>query len=452
MVIRALSTSSARWISGVFAVVLATLTFATTAYATPPDYLGYGSRSTSLGGAVTASVEDASAVYYNPAGLARSGDLRLQVGYFSQSPFLSINGEQSAVERLGGVSFGLVAPATFGDFRIAFGLGLQLPDQRVARTRSAIVDRPRWELYDTRSHRLYLSTHLAIRPVEWLTIGGGLVFQSGSVLTLDIRGDLPFTNAEDDARLEHQFKGDLRSVRYGSLGAQAQVHERVSIGIVYRSEVELGNTIVALADASVGTPGTPGIPLTLSLISESTSLFGPQQVSFGIDLQPLDRLNIALELTWNDWSAHPSLIANQTVDLELGGTAAFGDIESLPQLPMDLHDTFVPRIGIEFAALQGDIDLDIRAGYVYENSPFPAQAGITNFVDNDKHTISFGLGLSLNDLRPTLPGALQFNTHFAYATLRGRDHNKTSLVDPVGDYRSTGYLIAAGVDVSLMFE
>lgn len=432
--------------------LLATFACAATAYATPPDTLGYGSRSTSLGGAVTASVEDASAVYYNPAGLARAGALRLQVGYFSQSPFLSINGQQSDVERQGGVSFGLVAPATFGDFRIAFGLGLQLPDQRVARTRSAIVDRPRWELYDTRSHRLYLSTHLAIRPVSWLTIGGGLVFQSGSVLTLDIRGDLPFTNAEDDARLEHQFKGDLRSVRYGSLGVQAQVHERVSIGLVYRSEVQLGNTIVALADASVGTPGTPGVPLTLSLISESTSLFGPQQVSFGIDFQPLDRLNIALELSWNDWSAHPSLIANQTVDLELGGTAAFGDIESLPQLPMDLHDTFVPRIGIEYAALEGDVDFDIRAGYVYENSPFPAQAGITNFVDNDKHTISLGLGVSLNDLRPTLPGALQFNAHFAYAALRARDHNKASLVDPVGDYRSTGYLLAAGVDISLVFE
>ena len=145
--------------------------FASEAHATPPDTFGFGSRSTSLAGAVTASVEDVSAAYYNPAGLARASALRLHVGYFSQNPLLSINGDRSNVERHGAMSFGLVAPATFGDIRFAFGMGIQLPDQRVARTRSAVVDRPRWELYDTRAHRLYLSFHLAMRPVPWLTIG-----------------------------------------------------------------------------------------------------------------------------------------------------------------------------------------------------------------------------------------------------------------------------------------
>ncbi|MEM6958675.1 MAG: hypothetical protein AAF645_23540, partial [Myxococcota bacterium] len=47
------------------------------AQATPPDTFGFGSRSTALGGAVAASVEDVSATYYNPAGLARSGNLRI---------------------------------------------------------------------------------------------------------------------------------------------------------------------------------------------------------------------------------------------------------------------------------------------------------------------------------------------------------------------------------------
>ncbi len=423
------------------------LAHASPAAATPPDTFGFGSRSSSLGGAVTATVQDVSAAYYNPAGLARSGELQVQFGYFNQTPLLALNGERSNVERQGWMNFGLVAPATFGNFRVAFGLGLQLPDQRVARTRSAIVDRPRWELYDTRNHRLYLSTHLAIRPVPWLTIGGGLVFQSASTLTLDVRGNVPLVDPETNARLEHQFKGDLTSIRYPSVGIQVQPHERFAIGLVYRGAVKLSNTIIALADATV----EGSIPLEFSLDSQSTSLYGPHQVSLGFDITPIDRLHVGLELTWYHWSAHPSLIAEQDIILT-SPVITLDEISALPQIPMDMHDTFVPRIGVEYRALEGDYDLDLRLGYVYENSPYPEQRGVTNFVDNDKHTMSVGFGLGINSLRPTLPGSIRLNGHFSFAHLRSRRHRKSDLTDPVGDYESSGNLIAAGLDLTLAFE
>ena len=43
------------------------------AAAQPIDTFGMGSRSIAMGGAVTADVEDFTANYYNPAGLARAG-------------------------------------------------------------------------------------------------------------------------------------------------------------------------------------------------------------------------------------------------------------------------------------------------------------------------------------------------------------------------------------------
>lgn len=437
------------------ASVLFALAFTSSAHATPPDTVGIGSRSISLGGAVTGGVNDFTSNYYNPAGLARSEGLQLAVGYLSVSPSLRLNGSDSNVERHGAMTFGFVAPGTFGSFKFAFGLAAHLPDQRVARTRSSVVERPRWELYDTRAHRIYLSTNLAVSPVPWLSLGAGITFQSPSELTLDIRGDVDFFMAERDSRLEHQFRGDLTSIRYPTLGAQVQLHERVSFGLTYRGSVELTNTIIALADVDI-TLGE-GVPLDFSLVSAATSLFGPQQVAIGFDIRPTDRLRIALDLTWYDWSKHGSLLADQEIILRVEPPPGVGldvpdEIVSLPPLPLGLHDTFVPRVGIEFAALEGPIGLDLRAGYVYENSPFPTQRGITNFVDNDRHTISLGMGLQLNNLQPTLPGSLRFDAHFLYAHLSSRDHVKDSLVDPVGDYRSDGYLLGGGLSMDVAFE
>ena len=50
--------------------LLLVLALATTAKANPADTYGFGSRSTAMGGAVSASARDFSANYYNPSGLA----------------------------------------------------------------------------------------------------------------------------------------------------------------------------------------------------------------------------------------------------------------------------------------------------------------------------------------------------------------------------------------------
>lgn len=445
-------------VSRLAAIVLTLGFFAAPAAATPPDTHGLFSRSISLGGAVTADVEDGSANYYNPAGLVRSGELRLTVGYLNVNHFLNINDERSSVERHGAMLVGLVAPATFGDARVAFGLALHLPDQRIARTRSAVVTRPRWEMYDTRPGRIYLATNIAVSPVPWLTLGAGITFQSPSELTLDIRGDVNALSPDSRSRLEHQFKGDLTSIRYPQAGIQIHPHEMFSFGLTYRGSFELRNRIIALADANITGIGSDPIPLAFSLDADTTSMYGPQQVSVGAVFDPTSRLHFALELTWYDWSKHPSLIADQEIILTADPPPGLGitipdEIVSLPPLPLNLHDTFVPRIGVEVGVLETDAyQLDARMGYVYENSPFPRQTGTLNFVDNDKHTLTLGLGLTMTDLEPTLPGQLRIDAHALYSYLPEREHIKDSLVDAVGDYRSQGHLFGAGVTVEVAFE
>ncbi|MAT24570.1 MAG: hypothetical protein CMN29_06295 [Sandaracinus sp.] len=431
--------------------LLALLASPGVARATPPDTYGFGVRSTALAGAVGADVSDASANYHNPAGLARDDSIRLSISYISLHPFLDINDQRSSVERFGAMQVGMIAPVKIGDVVTAFGLGLVLPDQRLARTRSTIVTRPRWELYDTRSARIFLASSLAIRPVEWLTLGAGIAFQAPSELTLDIRGNLDLGDPERLSRLEHQFKGDLTSIRYPQAGIQVRPHERFSFGATYRGEYTLGTRIIALADATVARIAN----LQFFLDTLSTSLFGPQQLDISFAGYPIPSLRVGFSLTWVDWSAHPSLIPTEELFLGLEPELVElpGDIGGRTAVPLGLHDTFVPRIGLEWTAFDRPaFELDLRAGYTYENSPFPIQRGETNFVDGDRHTASLGFGLRLTDLEPTIAGYIAIDGYAYYTHVRERTHVKDSLVDPVGDYTAGGGLVGAGVQLEVVFE
>ncbi|MEM1415694.1 MAG: hypothetical protein AAGH15_12375 [Myxococcota bacterium] len=433
------------------------LVSASSARASPPDLLGVGPRSTSLGGAVGADVEDASATYYNPAGLARGEALRLSVGIFHLAPELEINGQSSNLERLGGLSLGLVAPKRFRGVNFAFGLSVQLPHQRLARTRSAITDRPRWELYDTRPHRIFLATGAAIRPVPWLTLGAGLAFQAPSTLVLDLRGMLDLGEPNMASRLETQFAGSIGATRYPHAGVQVRPLDELELGLTYRGQVRLDGRVVVQADADVTLGMVDLAQLALFLDSETNTLFGPQQLNLGAAWRPLPWLRVGVDLTWVDWSRHPSPVAAEeivlTLDPELPIVELPDEIGARDPTPLGLHDTFVPRVGLEARAVDTRaLELDVRLGYVYENSPYPAQTGNASFLDADEHTLTLGLGLRLTDLEPVVRGHVAIDAYLLYSELRQRTHVRESLVDDVGDLVTDGRTWGAGIQLSVAFD
>jgi long-chain fatty acid transport protein len=112
-------------------------------------------------------------------------------------------------------------------------------------------------------------------------------------------------------------------------------------------------------------------------------------------------------------------------------------------------DRWVPRFGIEYTPTTG---LALRAGYVFEDTPIPTQTDFTNLVDSDHHVLSVGAGLRIDDLEPAIGGFVQVETHLSVTYLPEREHVKESLVDPVGDYRAGGHVLAGGVTAELVFE
>jgi len=354
-------------------------------------------------------------------------------------------------------------------FRFAFGLAVHLPDDAVSRTRSLPHAQPRWEMYDNRGHRTYLAAHLAIRPWDWLLIGGGISFLSQSSNTLELRGDLNVGNPMA-SHLDSSLAANLTTIRYPQVGVQVLPMRELSFGIVYRGSFALDNVLTAQTGCAAGTP-TCSIPATLhlnalafpgylDLFTESVNAYVPQQISLGGSWSPTPEFRINAELTWVNWSSYISPIGTTNITLQIALPSALANTIHIPAniagtspIAANFSDRFVPRLGAEGIAYQDrQLALRLRGGFFYEQTPIPDQTGVTNLIDTDRWVWSAGLGLSLLDLRPLIDGTVSFDLHLSYAYLPNRVTQKTSLVDTTGDYVAGGQMFIGGMTMEVAFR
>lgn len=428
---------------------------ASPASANPPDTFGFGSRETAMGGAVAAETRGFAASYYNPAALARSRALEVGIGYFRAEHSLEMNGRDNGVDPVKGLNGGLVVPGELFEIPFAFGIAVHLPDDRISRVRALRQEQPRWELYDNRNQRLFLAANLAIEPVPWLWIGGGLSFMSSTRGRLDISGGANVFRP-DDSQLRHEVDADLTAVRYPQAGVRVALGKRVALAAVYRGEFQLGLDLSAhlLGDIS-------GLTTALyALETRSVNNFLPQQVVLGGSWAVTDRLKTTFDATWIDWSAYVAPVARLDAVLDIPPPPSGWPSTVTPPTtpaptriePLRMYDRVVPRVGLEWLALEGHRSKGfLRAGYELAKSPIAAQTGVTNYVDRDRHSISLGIGGTFSRLLPELPGSLTIDGHVQMSVLPTETTMKTSAADLVGDYTAGGHIWNVGATVGFAF-
>lgn len=445
-----------------FCLTLSLCLIPSLSFCNPLDMYGFTSRSTALAGAVTADVSDPSANHYNPAGLARMGAMRLDVGYLYASPSLRLNGADTAVDPSHGVIAALGVPGRLFGVRFAFGLAVHLPDDRLSQVRALPQTQPRWELYGVRLQRLFVAANLAFALTPWLRVGGGVAFMASTHGAIDIEGRIAALNPST-SQLTHTVDADLTSVRYLILGAQADLGRRVNIGVSFRDEFKLDTQLDATLQGQivvgpVDNPRALAIPGAYRLRSETLTAFQPRQVNLGVAWRPTDRLRLGCDLAWVQWSHYENPTAALDVSLDLTLPPNLPGITQ-PTVPrpaareaMRFHDTVTVRVGAEYSLPVGRNTLDFRVGYYWDPSPVPAQPGLTNFVDNDRHVGSVGLGFTWHNPAHWLNGALHFDLHTAMQFVPVRDYAKASPNDPVGDYRADGEVLIVGGNLGVEFQ
>jgi len=238
--------------------------------------------------------------------------------------------------------------------------------------------------------------------------------------------------------IDQKFEGDGWGVGY-NLGALYKVNEVVSIGLAYRSHIDV--TI----DGDATFEGVhPDLPVVLSLYNMSIQNTGgdadirlPQQVTAGIAVKPSDKWVVEVGVRWEDWESTDDL----TVKLD---QSVLGKTQD--SLPRDWNSTWTYNVGGQFRM---NDTVAINAGYLYGQNAVPSSTFEPLIPDSDAHLFTIGTDLSCGAW--TVSGAFGWEHH------ESRRKNN-DLGDPVmkelfglvadtanGDYETDVYLVAVSV-------
>lgn len=326
----------------------------------------HGARATGMGTAVTAHVDDASASYYNPAGLLGAGTLDLQLGDTLVAPHLSFSRDGGALTqqpRSVSPPPHAFAAGQLGD-RLAWGVGLFTPYGAKSQWPAD------WE-GSQRALRSGLSTYvlnpsLAVRLHPSLRLGAGLQLVRG---TVEIERALAFPG------------GTTGSLRLGgaawglgaNVGVQADVVPRLlSFGASYRGAVALEFQGVADFD---------NVPAAFSQRLEDQRVTAPVTLpglaSVGVALKPLERLTLAFDANWQQWESFREL------------RIEFADPALTSPALKHWHNTWNYHLGAEWGVTGA---LALRGGLVYDPSPSPSGTLTPDLPDADRLKATLGAG------------------------------------------------------------
>lgn len=347
--------------------------FGATADADIASNFGLGAGALSMSGAYTGVADDFSACYYNPGGLAfqkrpafahdrRGTSLSAGLGYISNILWTKDPGTGRSYANISPLLFeqlGLtVGPSALGGLlperRAYFGFAFYAPTDAIIgwKERNTSIDRY-FLFYDNQNRIFGFLADAAYRFNDHLSLGAGAnIYADSRTITNVNFVQSTFYHTEDNVIL-------IKAAPVA--GIMIKLDNSLKIGLNYRAETRFN-------DYGVNNLYASGL-LFYTQSFNYVRFFSPEQYSMGISYRltkPI--LLFSLDATYAHWS--------DFVDEQGDG---------LPQT--SLFDTVVPRLGMRYS-LKDNISLS--AGYAFIRSPVRDQAGETNFLDSNKHLLSFG--------------------------------------------------------------
>ena len=232
----------------------------------------------------------------------------------------------------------------------------------------------------------------------------------------------------------------MKTIRYPHAGIAWKPTPRLTLGASYRGGFRLVIDQTVKVRGDLGTPDATVVEDgRLDLRSVSQDLFQPVQITVGGAYQVTPRLLVALDLAYQRWSVYDNPTAKIEIELDI---KQFNDLVNIPpprilEVP-NLRDIVVPRLGVEWKGAPGHRSWTARGGYLFEYAVAPEQTGTSNFIDNHKHTLALGGGLTWRGIGGVILKPVSLDAFVSFTYLQPRDHHKLSPVDPVGDYTSRG--------------
>jgi long-chain fatty acid transport protein len=345
--------------------------------------------------AFTAQADDASAVYYNPAGMTQLRGVQFSLGTIllgGQTSFISPTGVTVRGDVGGSVAYpppsNFYVTANLKDLgvnslgNLTVGLGVLSPFGTLTRWPengpfATAITRAALELID-------IKPTMAYKVNDQLSIGLGADVYTFASFWGQGRAETKFLSSGGPglppfgAPLEINGRdtaaGFNTSLMYTPF-RNAEGKPLVNVGFVYRSQATLHLDGLLLVN------GTP-------VANASTTFVLPQVFTGGIALWPVrdaaHEWKLEVDVDYTGWKS----FRNTDVHLSTGTTILF---------PQNWRSTYTAMVGTEYKWLKPALlpawEVALRGGYWYTQTPIPDSSFSPVVPDTDSHAISVGLGL-----------------------------------------------------------
>ncbi len=401
-----------------------------------------GVRATALGGAFTATADDGSALFYNPAGLSFIEGQTVNMNFMSVAPRFKFTGAATPggdVATAEAEHKGYFVPGSYytynngGDWAYGagvyapFGLGVEWmkPETFVGRQVS----------YDVGIQTIYVTPAVSYKVTDELAISLGVDL---AVQHLKLQKYSLNASTGDNA-IDTTLEGLSNPNVTPTFGAMYRPNDQLSLGVMYhhKKTMKFEDGDATLEDATAGgSPSNYPTNLLAALGGSDHSLDSelnlPNILSLGAAYRFTDRLAAEFNYVWFGWSTFENLA------LQFDGDAG-------SPLNQDIHfayeDVWQVRFGLDYTMIPERLNL--MAGYVYDNTPQPLASVSPLLPDSDRNDFSIGAELYHGN----------WDVNFAYMLVVGEERTtfengvpaNPDPAYPVGSYKSLAHIMGMGV-------
>lgn len=373
----------------------------------------HGTRAMAQGGAFAARAYDASAIYFNPAGLGFQKHGSVYVGttlIMPQANFygptnLNLGTKNEMVSQLF-TPINVYATYPVNDqihvgigIYNPFGLGTEWEDNWSGKFITQKVD----------LQSFFISPTVAYKVNDRLSVGAGFNYVTGDVAINRYVSD-PF---DPHGKIDLELNGTGMGF---NIGAIYKVNEQLSAGASYRSSVKI--------DASGTAAFTPNRSIYPAGDADAT-LELPATAYIGLAYKVTDNLEVEADYQYIGWSSYKEL----AISFKKDGSKTVS--------PKNYENTFILRFGGEYTM----DELQIRFGYLFDNNPVQDKYTDPLLPDADRHGINVGFGYALNE-------TMRIDVAYLYLQFMERTVTNTEIQFD-GVYQSKAHLLGINFGYTL---
>ena len=349
----------------------------------------WSTRGNALGGAMVGRADDPSALAYNPAGITQLPGTQILAGTTFITPTASVD---TSIAGVSGTEDAVVNTFIIPHFYITqqitddlyaglglfcrYGLGTEYDSNWIGRYNitKAFID------------TFSINPNIAYKVTDEFSVAVGLELMYFSLdLGKRVNGAALFGQTANPFVSAYDANLDLTGSSWGvgfNVGLHYKFNDQFSAGISYRSQVDQKVEGEADWTKSAAYGANPLSPVLFNDCDVEGRILLPDSIAAGIMYKPMEELSIELGLVWTRWSTYKEL----SIDFDTPFIPGF-DTES--ETKKNWHDTWRFNVGVEYSPTDW---LDLRASYVYDQSPIDDDYADYLIPSSNRHLIGLGAG------------------------------------------------------------